>query len=82
VHKPDRDNVWSNITQKKISITDANHIEYSISTLLKSLSGMKEIKQHIWVELHLQLKPVKIDIGEQAHVATLNSKTHTQSSNT
>jgi hypothetical protein len=43
---------------------------------------MKEIKQHIWVELHLQLKPVKIDIGEQAHVATLNSKTHTQSSNT
>ena len=38
---------------------------------------MKEIKQHIWVELRLQLKPVKIDIGEQAHVATLNSEKNT-----
>jgi hypothetical protein len=38
---------------------------------------MKEIKQHIWVDLHLQLKPVKIDIGEQAHVTALNSEKYT-----
>ena len=64
--------LWTNIIQKKISVADANRI-FHINTL-NSLSGMKEIKQHIWVELRLQLKPVKIDIGEQAHVATLNSK--------
>jgi hypothetical protein len=35
---------------------------------------MKEIKQHIWIELLLQSKPLKINIGEQAHVTAPNSK--------
>lgn len=72
--------MWSNITQKKISITDANHMLH-IDTFKQPFRYERNQTAYMG-RTSFAVKTSEIDIGEQAHVATLNSKTHTQSSNT